>query len=341
MSLRKRQTPFVQVPSTTIRDKRLSFRSRGILAYLLDMPPDWDVRSEVIAAAGTEGREAVRTALHELGKHGYYRLERRRLLDGTFEMGTAVSEEPVPQWTEEYAEFGGKAVMVVQQEDGSYKVKRKDGTLTDDGFGPRDPGASGGTTGHTEDRFSGSGFTDSGVPGSGQSGPINRRETPDRETERETPPSSASPASGEQQGSLLGDDTPPPAAAKKPSRARKERTPQEQARFELSDNLATQWWERCDQLGIPNIRKGNHTAFPGFRRMLDNALAAGCTVNEIKLALDDLRDPFPSLKSLSTAISRRRGVAPLRPNGHHRPGNHLPVNDLDDAAHELNRRAFG
>lgn len=37
--LRKRQTPFVQVPSTTIRDKRLSFRARGILAYPLPVLP--------------------------------------------------------------------------------------------------------------------------------------------------------------------------------------------------------------------------------------------------------------------------------------------------------------
>lgn len=189
--LRKRRTHrFVQIPSSTIRDKRLSFRARGILAYLLDMPDGWDVKSEFLASQGKEGREAVRTGLGELAVCGYYRLERRQLRDGTFQMGTAISEEPVESWAAESAEFSGKAVPCIEQEDGSFKVRHKDGTLTDDGFeavavdgndGPDDDGP---PAGSTEDGFSGSGIPgsgspDSGAPDSGSPGPISKKDTRD------------------------------------------------------------------------------------------------------------------------------------------------------------------
>ncbi|MFG1976974.1 helix-turn-helix domain-containing protein [Nonomuraea fuscirosea] len=163
---------------------------------------------------------------------------------------------------------------------------------------------------------------------------------------REMPPPSASPAGDAQQEGLFGDDTQPPAAtAKKPraaSKAKVQRTPQEQARFETADALAQRWWVICEEQKIPNIRKGNKSAFPGFRKMIENALAANCTADEVKQALADLRNPFPSLDALTRAIAERRGVGPRRTNGHHQEqGNHLPVHNLDDAAHEQNRRAFG
>lgn len=136
---KRRQHFFVQVPRDTIRDSRLSFRARGLLAYLLDMPDGWDVKSENLADKTTEGRDAVRTALSELAKHGYYRIERRRMLTGRFSMGTAVSEEPVAEWVTEHLEYEGKAVMCIQQPDGTFLVRRKDGTLVDDGFMPPEP----------------------------------------------------------------------------------------------------------------------------------------------------------------------------------------------------------
>lgn len=201
--LRKRRVHrFVQIPSATIRDKELSFRARGVLAYLLDMPDGWDVKSEVVAREGKEGREAIRTAFHELGARGYYRLERRQMLDGTFGMGTAISEEPVAQWASDYAEYDGKAVPCVQQADGSFRIKHKDGTLTDDGFPaaavdgspePPDDDPSGGQ--NTGDGFSGPGFPGSGAPGpgapdsgapdSGSSGALSSTQTEDRDTEED------------------------------------------------------------------------------------------------------------------------------------------------------------
>lgn len=80
--LRKRAHSYLNMPSATVADRPLSFNARGILAYLLDKPAGWDVRSVAIAADSPDGKAAVQAGLRELARAGYYRIERRRMLDG-------------------------------------------------------------------------------------------------------------------------------------------------------------------------------------------------------------------------------------------------------------------
>ncbi|MEU1311075.1 hypothetical protein ABZ419_19595 [Streptomyces cinnamoneus] len=131
-----RRPLFVAVESATARDTRISYRALGLLTYCLDQADSWNVRSEQLARGeGREGRDAVRKALHELAAHGYYRLERRRFLDGKTAMGAAVSMYPVEQWAKDYITFGKKLdVPVVEQEDGSFRVRYPDNSLGSDGF---------------------------------------------------------------------------------------------------------------------------------------------------------------------------------------------------------------
>lgn len=170
--LRKRARTYLNVPAATVSDGRLSFKARGILAYLLNKPDGWDVRSVSIAAESElDGKAAVQSGLRELARLGYYRIERRRLLDGRLVTGTAVSEEPVASWAAEYVEYQGP-VPVIQQPDGSFQVKRKNGSLSDDGFtvGPSPQPVAGVSegrvpAGHTGTRFSGAGSAGAGEPG--------------------------------------------------------------------------------------------------------------------------------------------------------------------------------
>lgn len=85
---------FVTIPNETVNDRRLSFRARGVLLYLLGRPPGWRFAAERVAAEGKEGREAVATALRELADLGYYRAVRLRQADGTFVTATEVSVTP-------------------------------------------------------------------------------------------------------------------------------------------------------------------------------------------------------------------------------------------------------
>lgn len=85
---------FTTIDRRTIRDARLSFRARGVLVWLLDHPDDWSARSDVIAAAGVEGRDAIRAAMRELEALGYLvRIKSRNNL-GQWEQEVLVFERP-------------------------------------------------------------------------------------------------------------------------------------------------------------------------------------------------------------------------------------------------------
>ena len=70
--------PFVMIDKRIFTDKKLSYRAKGVLGYLLSRPDDWVVNMVDVANQSTEGRDAVITAVNELMKHGYVeRIEHR------------------------------------------------------------------------------------------------------------------------------------------------------------------------------------------------------------------------------------------------------------------------
>lgn len=85
---------FLRIDQQAVRDRRLSFRARGLLAYLLDRPDGWRFTAESLALEATEGRDAIRTALSELEAVGYLARDRIRRDDGTFFWEVEVREEP-------------------------------------------------------------------------------------------------------------------------------------------------------------------------------------------------------------------------------------------------------
>jgi hypothetical protein len=95
MSIRRGPKPdrFVILPNELAREQNLSFRARGLLAYLLSMPEDWRTNSNQLAGQSPkEGRDAIRSALTELEHAGY--LKRRRLqdADGRWRTETIVTD---------------------------------------------------------------------------------------------------------------------------------------------------------------------------------------------------------------------------------------------------------
>lgn len=86
---------FVQVANSTVRDRRLSFRARGVLAYVLSLPDGVPTDSVSIAqSCDVEGRDAVRAALRELGAAGYHHQRRAQAADGRWSREIVWCETP-------------------------------------------------------------------------------------------------------------------------------------------------------------------------------------------------------------------------------------------------------
>ncbi|WP_078129793.1 hypothetical protein [Leptospira alexanderi] len=61
-----------------IRDHRLSWKARGLLIFILQLPPDWSVNSEELQTHASDKRESTVAGLRELEHFGYAELNRER-----------------------------------------------------------------------------------------------------------------------------------------------------------------------------------------------------------------------------------------------------------------------
>ena len=81
----RRDTPFVVIERAALEDERLSWKARGLLAYLLTRPDNWQVRFSHLMQQAPEGERALRGAFAELCDCGYAALVTPRDGEGRLE----------------------------------------------------------------------------------------------------------------------------------------------------------------------------------------------------------------------------------------------------------------
>ena len=69
----KKAKNYVVMDKGFFEDKRLSFKAKGILGYLLSRPDNWKVIVADLVEQSTDGKSAVYSALKELKECGYYK----------------------------------------------------------------------------------------------------------------------------------------------------------------------------------------------------------------------------------------------------------------------------
>jgi hypothetical protein len=86
---------FVQISNAALQDRRLSFAARGILAYVLSLPPDHHLTAEWLEGQSPTSRRDVRAALKELAALGYYRKTKKSGGKNTWIWEQVISDSPI------------------------------------------------------------------------------------------------------------------------------------------------------------------------------------------------------------------------------------------------------
>lgn len=85
---------FTILDNLTLRDPRLSWKARGLLAFLLSMPDNWRTNSDHLQHCGPDGRDSVRAGLRELEAAGYLERRKVRSESGRWSSETVVYDRP-------------------------------------------------------------------------------------------------------------------------------------------------------------------------------------------------------------------------------------------------------
>lgn len=101
---RKIEVPFTQVANSILNDKKLSFKAKGVFAYIYSKPDGWDFSSYRISKDSTDGCDAIGTAVKELTNAGYLRTE--KLNTGRVRYIITFKKKGVPVKAEEIRDVG-------------------------------------------------------------------------------------------------------------------------------------------------------------------------------------------------------------------------------------------
>src|SRR5690625_2701779 len=90
----KKETNFVVMDKSFLNDTTLSWKAKGIMAYMLSKPDDWTFYISELIKHATDGKASFRSGFTELRDSGYVRRIKKRNEDGTFSWETIVHERP-------------------------------------------------------------------------------------------------------------------------------------------------------------------------------------------------------------------------------------------------------
>lgn len=89
---RRPDQSYTVLANEMLRDQRLSWKARGLLAYVLSMHDDWRATSTHLARMAPDGMHSVRAALTELEAAGYLVRHRSQGRDGKWRTDVIIHE---------------------------------------------------------------------------------------------------------------------------------------------------------------------------------------------------------------------------------------------------------
>lgn len=129
---------FTILPNDTLRDDRLSYCARGVLAELLSRPDKWETNADALSERARktrgdvvgEGRRGMRAAFAELEAAGYMVRRKEKLANGRFSTVLEVFDLPQDRGTARGTSADGtsaRGTSVTGTSSGSTDERRNDG----------------------------------------------------------------------------------------------------------------------------------------------------------------------------------------------------------------------
>lgn len=94
----KKDSNYVVMNKISLQDKSLSWKAKGIMAYMLSMPDDWVFHKNELRKHSTDGKDSFESGFKELVDQGYVKRIRTRNEKGVFDWETVVYEKPQPDY---------------------------------------------------------------------------------------------------------------------------------------------------------------------------------------------------------------------------------------------------
>lgn len=82
--IKDKENPYVMINKQFLYDKRLSWKAKGILTYLLSMPDDWQIYETELVKHSKDGLTSLKSGIKELIELGYIIREQIRNEKGQF-----------------------------------------------------------------------------------------------------------------------------------------------------------------------------------------------------------------------------------------------------------------
>lgn len=103
----KKDSNYSVINNTGLKDERLSWKAKGILAYALTLPDDWTFHISELARHAKDGEDSLRTGFKELKELGY--VKRYPVRDG--------NTKKITRWDTEIYETPQRNMPQVENQD--------------------------------------------------------------------------------------------------------------------------------------------------------------------------------------------------------------------------------
>ena len=90
----KKERDFTVINNTFIKDVSLSWKAKGLMAYLLSLPDDWEIHLSEVENHAADGKATLRSSINELKERGYLIVEQKKENGKFGEMKYILIENP-------------------------------------------------------------------------------------------------------------------------------------------------------------------------------------------------------------------------------------------------------